>query len=71
MQKLIANIYLKKPAIDILLENFERFLYIAIDIELKNAFFILFLLCGYINSLYNIIVHLNIKNNDYFFYVIT
>lgn len=40
MQKLIANIYLKKPAIDILLENFERFLYIAIDIKLKNAFFI-------------------------------
>ncbi len=33
MRKLIANIYLKKPATDISPENFERFLYIAVDME--------------------------------------
>ena len=52
---------------DILLENFKRFLYIAMDIEhQKNAFYIQSLLCVCVDSLDSIIADLDIINNDSF-----
>lgn len=67
MKKLIANIYLKKPVINILPESFEEFLYIAVNIEYqKHTLFTWSLLYISINSLDNIITNLNIINNNNF-----
>lgn len=61
MEKLILNIYLKKPAGNILLNTFKRFLYSIMDIEYyRHAFFIIFLLYPHMNSFNNIIINLDI-----------
>ncbi len=67
MQKLIANIYLKKPATDISLENFKRFSYITVDMEYqKDAPFTRSLLYAYVDSSDSIILDPDVINDDGF-----
>ncbi len=67
MQKLIANIRLRKSPMDILLENFEGFLYIAIDMKhRKDAFFTQSLLCTCMDSSDSIIPNPDVIDNNGF-----
>ena len=67
MQKLMANIRLRKPAADILPESFEGFLYIQVDTEhRRNALFTRSLLCAYVDSSDSIIADPDIIDDDGF-----
>ena len=67
MQKLMANIYLNKPAADISPESFKGFSYIQVDIKhRRDALFTRFLLCTCVDSLDSIIANLDVIDNNGF-----
>ncbi len=67
MQKLIANIYLRKPVTDISPENFEGFSYIAVDMEhRRDALFTRSLLRACVDSSDSIISDRNVIDDDSF-----
>ena len=67
MQKLMANIRLRKPAADILPESFKGFLYIQVDTEYrKDALFTQSLLRACVDNLDSIIADPGVINDDNF-----